>query len=105
MEKVDKEKEERENKSLEEHARRSKLFKENRFMFEIERKKEIEALIKSAPPEYQKKLKETQAEWDNTMKGAGYKHNRLILAEHMLMDYFHGYFVPAVNNAAEKKAE
>lgn len=105
MEKVDKEKEEREKRSLEEHARRSKLFKENRFMFEIERKKEIEALIKNAPPEYQENLKETQAEWDRTMKGAVNKHNRLVLAEHMLMDYFHGAFVPAVNNAAEKKAE
>ena len=98
-------KEEREKKSLEEHDRRSKLFGENRFMFEIEKKKEIEALIKSAPPEYQERLREIQVEWDHTIKGAGNKHNRLILAEHMLMDYFHGYFVPAVNNAAEKKAE
>ena len=105
MEKVDKEKEEREKKSLEEHERRSKLFKENRFMFEIERKKEIEALIKNAPPEYQEKLKEIQAEWDRTVKGAGNKHNRLVLAEHMLMDYFQRSFVPAVNNAAGEKAE
>ncbi len=105
MEKVDKEKEEREKKSLEEHARRSKLFKENRFMFEIEKKKEVEALIKSAPPEYQERLRETQAEWDRTMKGAGNKHNRLVLAEHMLMDYFQRSFVPAVNNAAGEKAE
>jgi hypothetical protein len=105
MEKVDKEKEAREKKALEEHERRSKLFKENRFMFEIERKKEIEALIKSAPPEYQKKLKEMHAEWDRTMKGAGNKYNRLILAEHMLMDHFHNVFKPAVSDAAGEKAE
>ncbi len=103
MEKINKE--EREKKALEEHGRRSKLFKENRFMFEIERKKEIEALIKNARPECQEKLRKIQAEWDHTMKGAGNKHNRLILAEHMLMDYFHGTFVPAVNNTAGKKAE
>jgi len=98
-------KEKKEKKALEEHKRRSKLFKENRFMFEIERKKEIEALIKSAPPEYQGKLRETQTEWDRTMKGAGNKHNRLVLAEYMLMNYFQGAFVPAVNNAAGKKAD
>lgn len=98
MEKVDKEKQE--EKALEEHARKSELFKENRFMFEIERKKEIEALIKSAPEELQPKLRKMQEDWDSTMKGAGPKHNRLVLAEHMLMDHFHNIFRPAVNAAA-----
>jgi len=95
-----KEKEEQEERALEEHTRKSKLFKENRFMFEIERKKEIESLIKNAPEEYQPKLKQIQKEWDDTMKGAGTKHNRLVLAEHMLMDHFHNIFKPYINKAA-----
>ena len=96
-------KEKQEKKSLEEHARKSELFKENRFMFEIERKKEIESLIKNAPEEYQPKLRKMQEEWDSTMKGAGPKHNRLVLAEHVLMDHFHNIFRPAVNVAAGKE--
>ena len=89
-------KEEREARALKEHKRMSILFKENRFMFELEAKKKREELIMSAPPEQQPKLKEMQADWDKTMKGAGSKGNRLVLAEHKLMEHFRNVFHPAM---------
>lgn len=94
------EKEAREESALKEHARMHKLFKENRFMFELEVRKQVEEAITSAPPDMQPRLREIQAKWQNTMKGAGSKHNRLVLAEHMLMEHFTFIFSPALNWAS-----
>jgi hypothetical protein len=88
--------EELKKESLKRHEERSQLFKENRFMFEIEAKKEVEKLIKSAPPERQDSLRKLQKKWDNAMKGAG-KHNRLIVAKTLLMDQFINKFKPALD--------
>ena len=52
--KWEKEKEKREKESLEKHARLSKLFKEDRFAFERERKRMIDEIINSVEDEDQK---------------------------------------------------
>ncbi len=99
MEKFEDNREKFKERALDKHKFMSELYKKNRFMFEIEVKKEIEALIKSAPEELQPMLKETQEYWNSKMKGAGSKHNRLVLAEQILMDQFVNVFQPAVKNA------
>jgi hypothetical protein len=90
-----------EKEAIEKHEKRVALFKENRFMFEIEAKKEIEALIKSAPIERQDGLRDLQQTWDNAMKGAG-KENRLIVAENLLMDHFINKFKPLFDPFLER---
>lgn len=82
--------------ALKRHEERSIRFKENRFMFEIEAKQEIENLINSAPPEKQEALRKLQLKWDNAMKGAG-KHNRLVVAKTLLMDQFINKFKPVLD--------
>ena len=104
-EKLVQEKEASTKAALAEHERLSKLFKEKPLMFEIERKQKIEALINTARTEEEKaRLREMQATWDKTMKGAGNKHNRLVLAEKMLMEHFREKFVPAINDLNEAVA-
>ncbi|MCU0580394.1 MAG: DUF3135 domain-containing protein [Desulfobacterota bacterium] len=89
--------EEREEKALEEHARLQRLFRENRFAFELERKRAIEAVIQSARSEEMKdRLRAIQASWDQTMKHAGPKENRLILAKTLFWDHFHRVWTPAL---------
>lgn len=69
--------------ALENHKRLSDLFKKNRFMFELEAKKQVEDFINNAPEEYRENLWKLHEQWKNTLKGAGSKHNRLVLASHM----------------------
>ena len=85
-----------EKEALEKHAKRSKEYQDNPFMFEINRRKEIEAFIQSVPPERQEGLRKLQATWDNAMKGAGSQHNRLVIAEGMLMHHFINKFKPTI---------
>jgi len=93
----EKNREEREKKALEEHARLRRLFKENRFAFELERKKAIAAVIESARTEEMKEgLRALQASWDRTMKHAGPKENRLVLAKTLFWDHFHQVWTPAI---------
>ena len=49
-------KEAREKAALEKHRRLSKLFKEDRFRFELERKEMIADVINSAPDERQREI-------------------------------------------------
>ena len=65
-----------------------KLYKENRFLFEVETRKMIEEFINNAPEEYQPKLRELQDNWDRVMKGASDKHNRLVLAQTLFYEQF-----------------
>ena len=65
-----------------------KLYKENRFLFEVETRKMIEEFINNAPEEYQPRLKELQDNWDKVMKGASDKYNRLVLAQTLFYEQF-----------------
>jgi hypothetical protein len=87
----------REEKARQEHARLQRLFKENRFAFELERKRAIEAVIQSARTEdMRERLRALQASWDRTMKHAGPKENRLVLAKTLFWDHFHQVWTPAL---------
>jgi len=104
------EKEKREAASLAEHQRLSRLFRENRFLFEIERKKMIAEIIDSAGDEEQKNsLRSLQDAWDKRMKSAGSEHNRYVLAQTFFWEHFHEKWHPtikkssqALNNAGKK---
>ena len=84
-------------KALEEHERLNKLFRENRFAFERERKRMIDEIINNAESEEQReKLRALQDSWDNRMKKAGSKHNRLILAQHLFWKHIDEKWNPAL---------
>lgn len=89
-------------KAIEEHDRLSKLFKENRFLFEIERKRLIDKAINAAPEEERGKLRVIQDGWDNKLKNASTKNNRLILAQTMFYDQF-GKFNNALQDFSRKE--
>jgi hypothetical protein len=92
-------KEERKRASLERHSRLSRLFKEDRFAFDRERKRLIEEVIQSVGNEGQKeKLIALQASWDKRMRGAGSAHNRFVLAQTFFWDHFHNTWLPAIQN-------
>ena len=93
-------KEEREKAALKEHQRLSRLFKEDRFRFELERREMIAEVINSAPDEEQReKLRALQATWDRRMKSAGSAHNRYVLAQSFFWEHFHEQWHPAIRKA------
>ncbi len=90
-------KEKREQNALRRHAMLSKLFREDRFSFERERRRMIEEIIQSAGDEDQKRaLRDLQADWDRKMKGAGNRHNRFVLAKAFFWEHFHNVWHPAM---------
>ena len=90
-------KEKRKRESLERHSALSKLFKEDRFAFELERKRLIEEVIQSARSEkHKEKLTALQASWDKRMKGAGSSHNRFLLAQAFFWDHVQYAWLPAL---------
>lgn len=90
-------------KAIEQHERLHKLFNENRFAFEIERKKMLNDVIENAPTETQKKrLRAIQDSWDNKMKKAGSKHNRLVLAQHLFWDHVENIWNPFIQECSKE---
>jgi len=97
------EKEQREKVSLERHARLSKLFKENRFAFELERKKRITDLINRVEdPEQRQRLWSIQTDWDKKMKNAGSEHNRYVLARTFFWEHFHDKWQPTLQQFSSR---
>lgn len=83
--------------ALEEHARLHKLFKEDRFAFERERKRMVEEVINGAKDTKQrKKLKALQESWDRKMKNAGSAHNRFVLAQHLFVEHVNKVWNPTM---------
>ncbi len=86
-----------EEQAIAEHERLSKLFRENRFQFELERKQAIESTIdRIERKELQKNLKELQAKWDETLKHSGSAHNRFVMVQMLLWDAVHNQWLPAI---------
>lgn len=86
-----------EEKAIEEHERLYELFKSNRFAFEQEKRRLVNQVIDSAGSEAEKeKLRAIHDAWDNRMKRAGSKENRLTLAKHMFFDHVENIFNPAI---------
>lgn len=89
------EKERRREKALEDHARLHKLFVEDRLSFERERKRAIDELIHGvADPEQRENLRELQESWDNKMRHAGSRYNRLVLAQFLFWKYVNESYLP-----------
>ncbi len=85
------------------HERLHKLFNENRFAFEIERKRMINEIIEGAANEAQKKrLREIQESWDTKMKNAGSKNNRLVLAQHLFWDHVENIWNPFIQECSRE---
>jgi hypothetical protein len=91
------EKDKRKEKALERHARLSRLFKEDRFAFERERKRMIDEVISRAGDEkLRESLRALQESWDRKMRGAGSAHNRFILAQEFFWEHFHQTWQPSI---------
>ncbi|MBW1715969.1 MAG: DUF3135 domain-containing protein [Deltaproteobacteria bacterium] len=88
---------EREKRSLERHAKLSRLFREDRLVFERERKRMIDEAINSAEDEEQKnRLRTLQEGWDKKMRGAVSGHNRFVLAQTIFWEHFNEVWHPAI---------
>ncbi len=86
-----------EEQAIAEHERLSKLFRENRFMFELERKQAIEKTINRIErKKLQKNLKQLQERWDKTLKNSGSAHNRFVMVQMVLWDAVHNQWLPAL---------
>ena len=91
-----------EKEAIAQHERLHKLFNENRFAFEIERKKMLDEIIESAGSESQKKrLRAIQESWDNKIKKAGSKQNRFVLAQHLFWDHFENIWNPFIQECSK----
>ncbi|MCF8061797.1 MAG: DUF3135 domain-containing protein [Deltaproteobacteria bacterium] len=91
------EKEKREQEALERHSRLAKLFREDRFSFERERRRMIEEVIESAEDDDRKaRLRAFQEGWNRRMKNAGSRQNRFVLARAFFWEHFHGVWQPAI---------
>ena len=98
--------EQRRKRALEEHQRLSRLFREDRFAFERQRREAIKNLIESAPdPEVRKRLWELQARWDQRMKAAGSAQNRLALAKVLFWDHVLNKWMPKLQEFSSGHAE
>ena len=95
--KWEQEREKRRRDSLERHARLHKLFIKDRLAFEREKRRIIDEFIKGEKDkEKRKRLRDLQASWDATMRGAGSEHNRLVLAQTLFWSHFYETWCPAV---------
>ena len=91
------EKEEREKKALEGHARPSKQFQEDRLGLERERERMIDEIINSEEDEDKRKgLRALRGSWDKEMRGAGSRHNRFVLAQTLFWEHFHEVWHPNI---------
>lgn len=91
------EKDKREIRALEKHARLSRLYREDRFAFERERRRLIDEVISSAKDEKLRvRLRSFQESWDRKMRGAGSGHNRFVLAQRLFWEHFHETWKPHI---------
>ncbi len=92
-----------EEKALSEHKRLHKLFKDNLFAFELEKRKMINEIIEQARDEDQKKrLRAIQESWDNKMKKAGSKQNRFVIAQNLFWDHVENIWNPLLQECSRE---
>ena len=101
--------EKRRQEALERHQRLSRLFREDRLSFERERKRMVDEIIESAEDEGLKaRLISIQEDWNRRMRGAGSRHNRLVLAKTFFWTHFNEVWHPVieqVNRALQRPAD
>ena len=101
MNKISKQ-EERERICLEEHERLAKLFKENRFSYEQERKRLIEENIGMKPEEnIRKNLTSFQQRIDKILSGAGSQHNRFVMIQTLFWNQIVNVWIPALDSCKQ----
>ncbi len=97
---------EHQEKALSEHKRMARLFTENRFQFELDRKKAIEqAINRSSDAGVRQRLRQLQRKWDTTLKHAGSRHNRFVLIQMIFWDHVNNRFMPALDSLTAIEAE
>lgn len=95
-----------EENAIAEHDRLQKLFKSNRFAFEIEKKRMINEIIEKARTEDQKsRLRAMQESWDNKMDKAGSKNNRFVLAQHLFWEHVEKIWNPFLEECSRELRE
>jgi tmRNA-binding protein len=84
------------------HDKLSHLFKENRFLFELETRKLIEEAINFENDERQKeKLSNCQKNIERILKNAGSDHNRLVLMKMLFWETVNDRFRPLLNGGGK----
>jgi hypothetical protein len=82
-----------------EHEQMSKLFRENRFSFELERKKQISACINNARNQEKKEeLQRIQNNLDRILNNSGSEYNRFVLMQMLFWDQVTGKYSPLLNS-------
>jgi len=94
----DENKQKRKEVALLEHTRLHELFRKNRFLFELERKRRIEECIEGADPVAREGMELLQKEIDVMMRGAKTAENRLALMEATLSHHVINKFLPALRS-------
>lgn len=90
----------REQEALERHEKLARMFREDRFAFERERRRLIEEVIHSTDDLSQRKrLRDLQEKWNRRMKGAGSTHNRFVLAQTFFWEHVREVWQPALEDA------
>ena len=92
----------REQRTLAEHDRLSRLYVENRFAFELERKKLIEECINNHSNRQKTFLQDIQHKLDHILKNSGSIHNRLVLMQMFFWDQVKERFNPALKDYKDK---
>ncbi len=91
-------------KALAEHERLHRLFRENRFAFELERKQAIETAIgRARTRRLKEELQNIQDKVDHILNHSGSAHNRLILMQMVFWKQVTEKFIPAVASGSKKK--
>jgi len=88
--------------ALAEHDRLSRLYVENRFAFELERKQLIADCINNYSNRQNDSLQDIQHKLDHTLKNSGSIHNRLVLMQMFFWDQVKERFNPALKDFKDK---
>ncbi|MCD4722024.1 MAG: hypothetical protein K8S13_19500 [Desulfobacula sp.] len=89
--------------ALKDHERLSRLFIEDRFKFELERKEAIEKKLNIKNEKLRNNLIKLQKKWDDILKNSGSSHNRFVLIQMLFWDHVNDHFRPALNCFGSKK--
>jgi hypothetical protein len=91
---------------LKEFDRLVKLFRDDRFGFERERKRLLEEVIAGSPSEKSRdNLRALQENWNRVMRGAGSNQNRLVMSHVLLQDHVANVHIPTLRACKLKTPE
>ena len=88
--------ERRKKEALEQHAKLAKMFREDRFSFELERKRLIGETINEMPEKMRESMYSLQEKINKRLNNAGSPYNRMVLMNMMFRQQVLDVFLPAL---------